>query len=235
MWGNSALANTKSAHANPPDSSGGFTIVELLISISVSGILMISVMAATLNYYVLITRTNIRVDMTNDSQNLLRSTVEAIRYGMGVRQSNTVTDLSQPGGWNTSDANFVIIIAVPARDASGEYIVDPLTGGPYANELVYYKSGTLLYRRTLANPLAIGNSATTTCPPAIATPSCPADTKLLEHLSTMSFILYDQDDAVTTVATSARSVRINLSSSRDTFGSPIVINNGIRVTLRNVF
>lgn len=213
----------------------GFTIVELLISISVTGILMVGVLAATTNYYVLITRTNIRIDMSNDSQNLLRSTVEAIRYGAGVRQSNTITDANAPvGGWATSNAAFVIIIAVPSKDSLGNFITDPATGSPYTNELVYYKSDSILYRRTLANPGATGNTTATTCPPP-GTSGCSADTKLLENLSDMSFVLYDQDDIITTTATEARSVKINLSMARDTFGEPITINNGIRVTLRNVF
>lgn len=214
----------------------GFTLVELLVSISLVGILMISVMAVTLNYFVVITRTNIRVDLTNDSQNLLRSTVEAIRYGAGVRQNNTITDPNEPvGGWNTSNSAFVIIIAVPAEDSSGQYIVDPGTGEPYNNELIYYKSGTVLYRRILKNTSAAGNVAVTSCPPASAGPGCPPDAKMLEYLNNMVFTLYDQDDAVTADPVLARSVRINLSMVRDTFGTPIVINNSIRTTLRNVF
>lgn len=221
---------------NTKTSQPGFTVVELLISISVIGILMISVMAVTLNYYVLISRTNLRTDMVNDSQNLLRSTVEAIRYGAGVRQSATITDPNAPaGGWNTSNSAFVIIIAVPTLDSDDNYIIDSTTGQPYNNELVYYKSGSLLYRRTLKNTSAVGNTAVQTCPPASATPGCPADTKLLENLSSMAFVLYDQDDAVTTDPLITRSVKINLSMVKDTFGNPITINNSIRTTLRNVF
>lgn len=229
MWGSSALDSTSS-------NQDGFTVVELLISISVIGILMVSVLVVTLNYYVLITRTNIRVDLTNDSQNLLRSTVEAIRYGAGVRQTNVIADPNGPGGgWNTNNNSFVIIIAVPAVDTNDDYIINPSTGKPYKNELVYYKSGTLLYRRTLKNTSAPNNVAVTTCPPGSATPSCPADTKLLEYLDSMVFTLYDQDDALTTNTDMARSIKIDLAMNRDTFGSPIIIKNSIRVTLRNLF
>lgn len=222
--------------ANTETDQNGFTLAELLISISVIGIMMISVMAVTLNYYVLMARTNLRADMTNDSQTLLRATVEAIRYGAGVRQSATIADPNAPaGGWNTSNSAFVIIIAVPATDSSDSYIIDSSTGEPYNNELVYYKSDSQLYRRTLKNTAAAGNAAVQTCPPETATQSCPADTALLENLSDMVFELYDQDDAITEEPLNARSIKINLSMVKDTFGEPITINNSIRVTLRNVF
>lgn len=216
--------------------SYGFTIVELLISITLLGIISVSLLAIITNYFANVTRTNIFVEMTNDSQNLLRSVVEEIRYGAGVRQTNTITDANEPGGgWNTSNTNFVIVIAIPVKDSSGEFVIDALTGNPYNNEYVYYKNGSTLYKRILANPSATGNIEVTTCPEATASPSCPADIKYLDFLEDMVFVLYDQDNGVTTDATAARSVEINLSMSRDTFGEPLVLDNSIRVTLRNNF
>lgn len=174
--------------------------------------------------------------MTSDSQNLLRATVEEIRYGAGVRQNGIISDANAPtGGWSTSNSNFVIIIAVPAVEAAGSYIIDPLTGDPYNNELVYFKEGTTLYKRILAHPDAAGNTSVTTCPESSATSSCPADTKLIDFLKTMTFTLYDQDDATTTNPLLARSVKIDLVLERDTFGQPLILDNSIRITLRNNF
>jgi len=218
------------------NSSHGFTIPELIISISLFGIISVSLLAIFTNYFTIITRNNILVDMTVDSQNLLRSTVEELRYGAGVRQTNTISDTNGPaGGWNTSNANFVIIIAVPAIDSARNYIIDSDTGSPYNNELVYFKQGTMLYKRTLAHPDATGNSLQTSCPATSAGPSCPADKELINYVDDMVFSLYDQDDASTTDPLQARSVKIDLSMERDTFGDPLVLNNSIRVTLRNTF
>ncbi len=216
-------------------SSAGFTIVELTVSITLLGIILVSVLAVVTNYLVLITRNETLVNMTVDSQNLLRASVEELRYGAGVRQTNSITDTNQPSGWNTSNAAFVIIIAVPALDTDREYIIDSSTGKPYSNELVYFKQGTVLYKRTLAHPSASGNSRTTSCPAASATPSCPSDRVLNENTKDMVFTLYDQDDAITNDALLARSVRINLLLEQDTFGQPISFENSIRVTLRNQF
>lgn len=214
----------------------GFTIVELLVSISLIAIISVSMLAVFTNYLGIITRNNVLVDMTGDSQNLLRTTVEELRYGAGVRQTNAINDPHGPsGGWNTANTSFVIIIAVPAVNASGEYIIDASTGQPYRNELVYFKQNRTLFKRTLAHPDATGNKSVTSCPETFVSSSCPADKKLTENVKDMNFTLYDQDDTLTTNTQMARSVKIDLQLERDTFGDPIRFDNSIRVTLRNTF
>jgi hypothetical protein len=198
-------------------------------------ILLVSVLAIFTNYFVVTTRTNTLIDMTTDSQSLLRTAVEELRYGAGVRQTNAITDANMPSGWNTSVANFVIIIAVPAVDSDRNYIIDSLTGSPYMNELVYYKSGTILYKRILAHPDATGNSLTTSCPPASASSTCPSDRRMAENVNDMVFTLYDQDNATTADPLLARSVLITLSLQKDTFGEPLTYDNSIRITLRNTY
>ena len=217
-------------------SQSGFTLVELTISITIMAILSVGFMAAFTNFLVTSQRTNTRVEMTSDSQNLLRVMVEELRYGAGVRQTNSITDPNSPsGGWNTGNTNFVIITAVPALDSSNDYITDPDTGEPYMNEYVYYKDGTTLYKRTLANPAATGNMSVTSCPASLATASCPADRELAGNVGSMTFTLYDQDNNTTLSALDARSVQIDLTLSKDTFGQAISYDNSIRITLRNRF
>ena len=214
--------------------TAGFTLVELTMTIGLMAVLAIGFMAIFTNYLVTNTRLNASIAMTGDSQALLRTMVEELRYGAGVRQTNTIVDPNGPGGgWNTGNTNFVIITAVPATDSDNEYIIDPLTGGPYLNEFVYYKQNTDLYKRTLAHPGAAGNTKTTSCP--TKTPSCPADRKLVENLDAINFTLYDQDNLQTGVAALARSVKIDLGLSKKTFGAPVRFDNSIRVTLRNNF
>lgn len=214
----------------------GFTVVELTLSITLIGIVSVGLLGVLTNYLVLMTRNSIAADMTADSQNLLRTTVEELRYGAGVRQTNTIADANAPsGGWNTSNDDFVIIAAMPAVNSSKSYIIDPLTGSPYNNEFVYFKTGTTLYKRILAHPDAVGNSLKTSCPANLATASCPADRNLVDTIKTMVFTLYDQDDVVTTNSLLARSVKIALSLEKDTFGSPLTLDYSIQTTLRNDF
>ncbi len=214
----------------------GFTLVELNMSIAILGIIMVSLLAVFTTFLVIIVRNNVSTDMTVDSQSLLRTVVEEIRYGAGVRQTNTITDANGPtGGWNTSNASFVIITAIPALNSSNEYIIDSDSGLPYFNEMVYFKQGTTLYKRVLANPGATGNKLKTTCPSAAASSSCPADIRLVDNVSSMIFTLYDQDNGSTTDPLLARSVKIDLTMTRETFGAPLTLDNSIRTTLRNYF
>lgn len=218
------------------NNQAGFTIVELTTTIVLMAIVSISFLAVFTNFLVASSRTNATIEMTSDSQNLLRVMVEELRYGAGVRQTNSISDPNAPaGGWNTDNTNFVIITAVPALDSSNNYIIDSATGYPYENEFVYYKSGTILYKRTLANPAATGNKLKTSCPTSIATASCPADRQLVGNINNMTFTLYDQDNALTTTAINARSIKIDLSLQKKTFGTPLQFDNTIRITLRNNF
>lgn len=216
----------------------GFTLVELNISMGVLAILGASFITIFTTFVAATTRSNYSIEMTTNSQNLLRTIVEEIRYGAGVRQTNSITDPNPDapaGGWNTSNTNFVIITAVPALNSTGDYIIDPITGSPYMNELVYYKSGKTLYKRILAHPSATGNRTATSCSPSSVSPGCVADRRLAENLETIEFTLYNQDNVEITNSILARSVKIDLTLQRDTFGPPITYSNSIRVTLRNQF
>lgn len=227
-----------SANTNLPNNtkSRGFTLVELNISMIILSVMLVSILIVFTNFFVIMTRTNAMIDMTVESQGLLRTLVEELRYGAGVRVTNTIADPNAPaGGWDTDNANFVIVIALPAVDDDRNYIVDSATGSPYMNELVYYKDGARLYKRVLANSSASGNILTTTCPSASATPSCPADRRLVDNIDTMTFTLYDQDNASITDPLLARSIKIDLTLERDTFGAPLTYDNSVRITLRNTY
>ncbi len=208
----------------------------MTVVVTVLAIIGVTFLGIIVNYFVVIVRNNELTSMTVNSQNLLRSTVENIRFGDGVEQTNQVYDPNAPaGGWSTSDSNFVIIIAVPAETSSHAYIIDPSTGSPYMNELVYYKDGETLMERKLANPDATGDTMVTTCPPSLESSSCPSDTQLANYVNSMLFTLYDQDAAVTTNPALARSIGITLNMQRNAPGEPLNLTTTTRVTLRNRF
>jgi hypothetical protein len=215
----------------------GLTVVELLVVVTVLGAISVTFLGLASSYLITLTRNNQLTEMTISSQNLLRTTVDSLRVGDGVRQTNQITDPHAPtGGWNTNNSTFVIIIAEPALNSSKQYITNPDTGSPYMNELVYYKNGSTLMKRKLANPNAAGNSLVTSCPEAQASASCPADVKLAEYVKSMVFTLYDQDGNSTSQAALARSVNIALDMERNSLSNkPLSLDTSIRVTLRNRF
>ncbi len=209
--------------------------MELNTTIALMAILGVAFMAIFTTLITTTNRINNSIEMTNQSQSLLRILVEELRYGAGVRQTNAISDPNNISGWNTGNSNFVIITAVPALTTSNAYIIDPISGGPYLNEYVYYRQGALLYKRTLANTSAVGNRSNTSCPPASVSASCPADRQLVNGLDSIVFSLYDQDNAATSNLLLARSVKIDLTLQKKTFGSALIFDNSVRTTLRNNF
>ncbi len=214
--------------------SSGFTIVELLIAISTGSVVALAVLSVSLFFVADILRSSASTSMAIDSQNILRLTVEDMRTGVRVLETNTITDTNAPvGGWNTGNADVVLIVSVPATNSSHEFIFDLASGEPYQNEVIYYALGTQLLKRVLANSAATGNTSLTTCPEASSSSSCPADRELSRDFESMIFTFYDTNDQVTAVAQDARSVNININLLKDVYGNEVRFDNDIRVTLRN--
>lgn len=214
--------------------AAGFTVTELTMVIVILGVLMVPLSAVTLDYFGSIMARSTEAQLATESQTLLRTVVEELRTASSVKVVNTISDPNEPpSGWSTSNDDLILIISTPALNSSRAFIYDPLTGMPYQNELIYFVEGQRLYRRTLANTEAVGNTARRTCPSATASTSCPADKVLTEHFKAMNFVLYDQDDIVTTNISLARSLVVNVSMEKPTFGGPIRFDNTMRMTMRN--
>jgi prepilin-type N-terminal cleavage/methylation domain-containing protein len=212
----------------------GMTVAELVIAIAIIGLLIVPATFVILYFYGGTIQNNLQARLAVESGTLLRSMVDELRVASGIRSNNTITDANAPaGGWTTSNASLVLIIATPVIDTTNSYVIDPSTGEPYQNELVYFATGGVLYKRYLANGSAPGNRFKTSCPAAVATSLCPTDVVLSKHFKAMSFQFYDQDDASTAVYANARSIQMTLQMEDKTFGRTISFSNNIRITMRN--
>jgi prepilin-type N-terminal cleavage/methylation domain-containing protein len=210
----------------------GFTIIELLIAVSVASIASILILSAFVFMYGSLLREQSRAQMVLESQVFLKRMVDDIRVANQMLTTNSLADAYDPvGGWVTSDPANILVLTQPATNASKDFIFDSSTGYPYQNEVVYFGSGTSMYRRTLANSNATGNATITTCPANTA--GCQGDIKLLDNLQNMLFVFYDVNDAVTTVPENARSVELSVNLTKRVYGESITISNKTRVTLRN--
>jgi type II secretory pathway pseudopilin PulG len=231
------LANIKQKFAPKKAlNQAGVTIVELLVVVGIASALLVAFMTVSIYMYGDTVRSSLYAQLATESQTVLRSVVEELRQSSSIRTSNANPDANAPGGaWTTSDTNLILIISIPAVDSSNNFIVDTNTGYPYQNEIVYFASGTKLYKRFLANPSATGNSRTTTCPEALSNASCPGDILMSNNFRTLDFVFYDQDDAVTTSIPNARSIKLFIQMERTTYGKSLTFDNNIRITIRNTY
>jgi prepilin-type N-terminal cleavage/methylation domain-containing protein len=212
----------------------GMTVAELVVAIAIIGLLIVPATFVILYFYGGTIQNNLQARLAVESGTVLRSIVDELRVASGIRSSNTISDPNAPaGGWTTSNSSLVLIISTPVIDTSNNYVIDSSTGEPYQNELVYFATGGVLYKRYLANSGAAGNRFKTSCPAALATAGCPADVVLSKHFKAMSFQFYDQDDASTTVYADARSIQMTLQMEDSTFGRTMSFSNNIRITMRN--
>ena len=219
---------------NGKRTTDGFTAVELIISITVAGLMVGVLFLATFRFFANAMQSQQTAELALESQTLLGQLVEDLRLDTGVEATNVLTDAHEPGsGWQTSDSGNVLVIATPAIDDNQDIIYDPDTGFPYQNEIIYFVSGRTMYKRTLQNATATGTTLRTSCPAAAATNDCPADRVFTENIDDLTFTLYDDTNTVTTDPAAARSVELTLHLAKEVFGKPITLSNTTRVTQRN--
>jgi type II secretory pathway pseudopilin PulG len=217
-----------------PRTDDGFTITELVLSITVAGFLAAILFVTTFFYYANVSQSETSSTLALESQNILAQLTEDIRLSDAMSSTNVIADTYAPGGgWVTSDPSNVIIIENPAITSSRDIIYDSATGNPYRNEFIYFTSGTSMYKRTLKNTSASGNIATTSCPAAHVSASCPQDRLFSSNISNLTFTFYDASDSSTAVPAQARSVLLHVDMSKKAFGKNITLSNSTRVTLRN--
>lgn len=163
----------------------GFTITELVISIVITGILVLILGDFFTNNMLGLSRNENQ--LTNDhNTRLAAETVNRyIRQAQSVELTNSIADPNQPSGW-TSGAN-TIVLSVPALDSSQNPIyTDTSHSSVYNNNIIFYIDNSIIYRRVLSNTNAPGNNSVTTCPPALASPGCPPDPKVNDTHATLS-------------------------------------------------
>lgn len=212
----------------------GFTIVEVVLSLSIATVIAILLLVISLGYVGDTMRARMTAELAIESQILLRSMVEDVRLAGSLSTTNQNTDANAPsGGWITNDPSNIIIIDMPATDSARNIIYDSNTGFSYDNEVVYFASNGTMYRRTIVDSAATGNVSKTTCPPASVTAECPSDKKFTQYLTDLSFTFYDDSNVTTADATLARSVQITVKLERKIQGKKVTFNNTIRTTLRN--
>jgi type II secretory pathway pseudopilin PulG len=183
----------------------GFTVVELLVVIIASSLLMAVVFSFFWQYWQYAERAQTDLDIFTsrlDVSDYIRDTVGTTS---GLIDENSIADSNANITDPTDGSNYWLTIhPIPGTTTTSGTTDQPILyfrhfsqdkdknfifsgASPYDDEYVLYlnKKGELRVR-TLANASATGNALITSCPPASATSSCPADKLLIDGVSSIA-------------------------------------------------
>lgn len=185
----------------------GLTIVELLVVIFMTGLLTTLIATFTISYWRYGYMLESDLDTLGTRLNAGDILRESVGTSSGLIMQNGIADANpdnaDPG--DVSGTHWVLIHAIPGNiampaagsttpviyyrrpsvDAGNAYIMNGTQ--PYDDEYVLYLDGSTksLMQRVLANPNAAGDKAVTTCPPSMATATCPKDKTIATDISSI--------------------------------------------------
>lgn len=215
-------------------SSAGFSLIELLVVMVIISVLSITLALFVTTWAQSASLAQRRANLLTNAESALDNVNTDTQLSGSADEANRWSDPNGPGGnpfgWQSNGQTLVL--AKIATNTSNDVIFsDPVKYVTQKDNAVYYLSGTTLYRRTLASNSA-GDSATTTCPPASQTPSCPADTTVATGVSSWSLTYYDANDQVVTPG-NARSVQVSITLSDRLNTQTISASYTTRMVFRN--
>jgi len=186
----------------------GITIVELIVVMLLTSFFVTLIAQFTIGFW----RDGFLEEADLDTFNTRLTAGDIIRDSVGTSQGMIMQNsIADPNPMNAdptdvSGTHWIAIHAIPgttnipasgstaplvyyrrpAQATNGTYIMNGTV--PYEDEYVLYLDGTTksLMMRTLANSFADGNRLKTSCPPSIATTSCPADKTVATDLSSVT-------------------------------------------------
>lgn len=212
----------------------GFTLVELIVVMLVMSILAILLANFIANWLQSETNTQKRADLLTNAQRALDTITEDIRMSGSVDTNNRWPDANGPSGnqfgW-TAGSQTLILAKTAVTSGNTVIFSDPSNYITQKDNAIYYLSGTTLYRRILESTDA-SDAATTTCPPAAATSSCPADKTIATGVKTFTVTYYDADNNVVTPA-NARSVQLAITLTTKQNTQTISASYSTRMVFRN--
>lgn len=233
----------------------GFTLVELLV---ISPIIMVTVIAGVtfmFNQYGRIVQQDGQLNLQLEAQNILFGLQDDIWYAnlfTSDKNDNLVDSYQPAGGWTSGTTPPTLIISLPALTKNQR---DPLRQPVYINEstctppdgngdnsvlynnVIYFISGTNLYKRTITAPSSLATCGTSydkqSCPAANATATCPADRRLSDHIGSFAVTYYDTGNNVTTTPENAESVQVNMTLQDTAFAENITATSSLRLRKLN--
>lgn len=212
----------------------GFTLVELTLVMIITAILSLTMANFIETWLQQSSLAQSRANLLVTAENALDNITNDIKLSGSVDLNNRWADANGPGGnqFGWTSGSQTLVLAKAAVDSSNNIIFsDPAKYISQKDNDIYYLTGSTLYRRTLASTSS-GDAAVTTCPPAAATSSCPADTTIATGVSNLTFNYYDQNGNSVTPA-NARSVEADITISSIQGGQKVSASYSARMVFRN--
>ncbi len=217
-------------------SDKGFTLVETIIALTVTSLLIFIIINFMTNSIVQYSTTEARAQLLGEAQSALDLIGDDIRLSGNADANNRWEDAHAPEApgnllsW-ASDSD-TLVLATAVEDNNGNIIfADPALYISEKNNIIYYLEGDILYKRSLASPVA-GNSTATSCPPAAASPTCSADREILTNVDTFTVRYYnDQNQEVT--PTAARSIELYVKLQDTKYNQAVSVEYSTRMVFRN--
>jgi prepilin-type N-terminal cleavage/methylation domain-containing protein len=216
--------------------SSGFTVVELLISITV-----ISIVTLFISNYMLGTIQQSAIAMNRDTliketETSLDSMANDVRLSANADDNNRWPDANSPGGslnqYGWVSGSSTLVLATAAENQSDNIIFsDSHNYITQKNNIVYFIRNSTLYKRVIAAPVS-GNKAVTTCPKASASTSCPADKELLHNVTGFT-VTYLDGQSQSVSPTDARSIEVHVTVAKSAFKQPVTADYTTRMVFRN--
>ncbi|HJQ09370.1 MAG TPA: type II secretion system protein [Candidatus Saccharimonadales bacterium] len=217
-------------------SAKGYTLVELVIALSVISILSIVVLYFFGNVLIQNTIAIARGDLLSEAHIALDRVNDDVRLSANADEQNRWEDDHAPNApsdlfsW-ASDSDTAVLATV-AQDQNDTILFEDASEYiSWKNNNIYFVANNTLYKRVLAAPVS-GNKAVTTCPAAVATTSCPKDREVLHNVQSFT-IRYLDGDNNEVVPANARSVELEILLSKKAYGRTITADYTTRTVFRN--
>lgn len=219
-----------------PLNTAGFTLVEALVVLVVTTAMVLVITNFALGNTEQSVLASNRDSMLKEIEQSLDLATNDIRLSSNADQNNRWPDPNSPSGatnqfsWQSNGSTLVL--ATAAQDKNGNILFsDSKNYITQKNNLVYFVQNGTLYKRTIAASVS-GNNAQTSCPPAVANNSCPADKELLHNITSFG-VQYLNSQNQTVAPTDARSIELSVTVNKSVFGQPQTVSYTTRMVFRN--
>jgi prepilin-type N-terminal cleavage/methylation domain-containing protein len=212
----------------------GFTLVEMLITMIMISLLSLMVANFIADWLQTASLAQVRTTLLSNAQDALDNVGNDIRLSGAADQPNRWPDPNGPSGnqygW-TSNSSTLVLARLATNSSNNVIYADTSKYISQKDNVIYYVSNKKLYQRIIAASDA-NTSATTTCPPALATASCPADRKIAQDVTNFSITYYNADDQVV-VANEARAIQLSITLTESQGGKNVSATYATRMVFRN--